>query len=105
MSEIPKNQQNNAGISEHARKSSIGDMEASPVIQKYFGKILQQVKQTHEIAVEARKKGYDPDTVVEIKLAKNMAERVVGLISVVAPQIVDSGVVERIIELEKNTAH
>ena len=53
------------------------------------------------MASKARKKGYDPDDAVEVQLAKNMAERVVGLISVIAPQIVDSGVVERIIELEK----
>jgi len=75
-------------------------MEASPVIQKYFDKILKEVKQANEIAAEARKKGYDPTDVVEIKLAKNMAERVEGLISVVAPQIVGSGLVERIMELE-----
>ena len=54
-----------------------------------------------KIADDARKKGYDYTNKSEIFLAKNMAERVVGLMAVVAPQIQGSGVVERIIELER----
>src|SRR3989344_8723266 len=77
---------------------------ASETIQKYFEKINTQVEQTFAVATEARKKSIDPEDVVEISLAKNMAERVVGLISVIAPQIANSGVVERIIELEKKYA-
>ncbi|MEM4253903.1 MAG: DNA polymerase II large subunit [Candidatus Woesearchaeota archaeon] len=73
----------------------------SPRIKEYFDKIQAEVNKVFGIASEARKKGYDPECVVEVKLAANMAERVVGLISVVAPQIINSGVVERIIELEK----
>jgi len=76
-------------------------MEASPEMHKYFDHIQKNVIALHGLATKARKKGFDPEGSVEIKLAKNMAERVVGLISVIAPQIVDSGVVERIIELEK----
>ena len=101
MSEMPENQQKSADISEHARQSSIGDMHANPEMQKYFEDIQKEVKRTHEVAVKAREKGYDPDKIVEIKLASNLAERVVSLISVVAPQIAGSGVVKRIIELEK----
>jgi len=74
---------------------------ASPEMQKYFDSLKQEVIKLHEIGVKARKKGYDPDCEVEIKLAENMAERVVGLMSVIAPQIAGSGVVERIIDLEK----
>lgn len=70
-------------------------------MQAYFGEIQEEVNNAHKIASTARAKNYDPDPTVEVKLAANMAERVVGLISVVAPQIVNSGVVERIIELEK----
>jgi DNA polymerase II large subunit len=70
-------------------------------MQQYFEKIQQEVMRAYEIGNTARAKGYDPDTIVEIKLASNLAERVVGLISVVAPQIAGSGVVERILELEK----
>lgn len=73
---------------------------ASPRILNYFEKINLQVANMHSIAQQARSKGYDPEKTVEITLAKNMAERVVGLISVIAPQIVNSGVVERITELE-----
>jgi len=75
-------------------------MEASPEMHKYFDHIQRNVIALHGLASKARKKGYDPEEKVEVHLAKNMAERVVGLISVIAPQIVDSGVVERIIELE-----
>lgn len=74
---------------------------ASPKMQAYFDAIEQQVQKEYALAAEARKKGLDPDPKVDIKLAKNMAERVEGLISVVAPQLINSGVTERIIELEK----
>lgn len=76
-------------------------MNASPEMQKYFDGLKKSVKEAHERATKAREKGYDPDYNVEVQLAENMAERVVGLISVLAPQIVGSGVVERIIELEE----
>ncbi|MFC1755171.1 DNA polymerase II large subunit [Thermoproteota archaeon] len=74
---------------------------ASEEMQKYFEELQSKCKEVHEIAVKARAQGYDPSEEVEVQLAANMAERVVGLISVIAPQIIDSGVVERIIELEK----
>ena len=76
-------------------------MQASPEIHQYFDHLQKNIIALHGLATKARKKGYDPEDHVEIRLAKNMAERVVGLISVIAPQIVDSGVVERIIDLEK----
>ncbi len=76
-------------------------MQASPAMQQYFLDIQERVKKAHELATAARAKHYDPMPAVEIKLAANMAERVVGLISVLAPQIANSGVVERIMELEK----
>jgi DNA polymerase II large subunit len=73
---------------------------ASKEMQQYFDTLQKRCNEAHQIATAARKKGYDPDDKVEVQLASNMAERVVGLISVVAPQIVGSGVAERIIELE-----
>ncbi|MEM3154670.1 MAG: DNA polymerase II large subunit [Candidatus Woesearchaeota archaeon] len=76
-------------------------MAASPEIEKYFEKMKKEVARLHSVAAQARQKGCDPEKVVEVSLAENMAQRVVGLISVIAPQIVNSGVVERIIELEK----
>ncbi len=74
---------------------------ASPRMQSYFDAIEEEVQKEYAIALTARKKGVDPDPGVDIKLAKNMAERVEGLISVVAPQLIGSGVTERIMELEK----
>ena len=53
------------------------------------------------MAEQARAKGLDPVDSVEIPLAMNMAEKVVGLISTIYPQVQDSGMAERIIELEK----
>lgn len=76
-------------------------MEAPPEIQKYFEEISQEVRKSYAVTEAARKKGFDPEEKVSIPLAKNMAERVVGLISVISPQIADTNVTERIAELEK----
>ncbi len=70
-------------------------------MKRYFEDIDKELKVAFEVANEARKKGYDPEDKVEILFAKNMAERVEKLISVVAPQIAGTGVVERLKELEK----
>ena len=76
-------------------------MEMSETMRKYFEEIDQKVEDCYSVANKARAKGYDPVDEVSIPVAKNMAERVEGLISVVAPQIKGSGVCERIFELEK----
>src|SRR3989344_8377375 len=69
-------------------------------INEYYQELNKKIEEAYKIAEEARSLGYDPIDNVEIPLAKNMAERVEGLISVVAPQIKHSGVVERIEEIE-----
>jgi len=76
------------------------DIACSSQIAKYFAEIEEKIKISYNIASEARKKGLDPEDEVPIPVAKNMAERVVGLISVVSPQITGKGIPERIIELE-----
>ncbi|HLP80111.1 MAG TPA: hypothetical protein VK158_05730 [Acidobacteriota bacterium] len=76
-------------------------MQASAHMQQYLENIDSQVKHIYEIAAKARSQGFDSSLIVDVKLAKNLAERVVGLISVIAPQIAGTGIVERIIELEK----
>ncbi len=77
-------------------------MESASIgMKKYFEKINEEVRKAYRIANLAKSKGYDPEDKVSVPLAKNMAERVEGLISAVAPQIVGSGIVERIAELEK----
>src|SRR3989338_6687882 len=67
----------------------------------YFASLDRGLSSAYALANAARKKGLDPEEEVNIPLAKNMAERVVGLISVVAPQIVNTPLTSRILELEK----
>src|SRR3989338_1502804 len=78
---------------------------ASPAIQKYFNHIESETKRAYAVATEARSKGYDPEKRVDILLAANMAERVVGLISLVAPQLAQSNMTQRIKELEEQYGH
>jgi len=70
-------------------------------MQKYFQELEDKVRVCYSIAEEARAKGLDPMDKVEIPLARSLAEKVVGLISVVYPQINDERIVKRILELEK----
>lgn len=76
-------------------------MICSPKIRKYFDSLEEYSQKAHDVASKAREQGFDPDDQVEIQIAKNMAERVVGLISVMAPNIRGCGADERIVELEK----
>lgn len=69
--------------------------------EKYFKDFETEVRKIYSIAEEARKKGYDPVDKVEIPLAMSMAEKVVGLIATIYPQMNESGISERILELEK----
>jgi DNA polymerase II large subunit len=69
-------------------------------IDSYFKKIEEVVAGTYKIAQKARKKGYDPEDYVSVHHAKNMAERVEGLIGALLPQIINSGLAKRIQELE-----
>jgi DNA polymerase II large subunit len=71
------------------------------MIKEYLDLIEKEVYKAYEAANLARAKGFDPSNSVEIPLARNMAERVEGLVSSVSPQIKDTGIPERIIELEK----
>ncbi len=75
--------------------------EASERIEKYFKTVNDEVLKCYDIANAVKAKGFDPDSKVKIPLAKNMAERVEGLIASVAPQILGTGVAARIQELEK----
>ncbi len=70
-------------------------------LEKYFEELDSSVKSAYDLAKKAKGKKIDPSEYVEIPLAKNMAERVEGLIGVVAPQIVGKGLPQRIEELEK----
>ncbi len=70
-------------------------------IQQYFNNIEKKTKEVYAIAETARSKGFDPKNKVEIPLARSLAERVVGLVSVVYPQMEGTRVAKRILELEK----
>ncbi len=76
-------------------------MQLSENIKNYFENIEKRVRAEYAIAEKARKLGLDPEEKVDIPLTSNMAERVEGLISTVAPQLVGSGITKRIEQLEK----
>lgn len=69
--------------------------------EQYFKNLRREVDKVYAMANEAKAKGYDPDDKVEIPLAMTMAEKVVGLISTIYPQMRDSKIAERILELEE----
>ncbi|MEK6833523.1 MAG: DNA polymerase II large subunit [Nanoarchaeota archaeon] len=70
--------------------------------QTYFENLKKEVDKVYAVASEARSKGYDPVNEVEIPLAMSMAEKVVGLISTIYPQMKETKIAERILELEKD---
>ncbi|MAG38828.1 DNA polymerase II large subunit [Candidatus Woesearchaeota archaeon] len=76
-------------------------MNCSKDMEKYFSNLKNDCFSIYKIANNAREKGFDPAKIVEISLAGTMAERVVGLISVIAPQIKNKGVEKRMESLEK----
>ncbi|MFA6023065.1 MAG: DNA polymerase II large subunit [Candidatus Pacearchaeota archaeon] len=69
--------------------------------EKYFHELDLDIKKSYEIANLARAKGFDPKETVEIPLARNLAEKSVGLISTLYPQINDPRIAKRITELEE----
>ncbi|MEM2031461.1 MAG: DNA polymerase II large subunit [Candidatus Pacearchaeota archaeon] len=70
-------------------------------MREYFKEIEKKVKEAYEIAKEARLKGYDPKEKVEIDLATSLAQRAIGLVSLMYPQLKGSKVEARIKELEE----
>ena len=74
--------------------------KAQNKFDEYFKEIDQNVMKAYKVAEKARKTGNDPEEHVSVHIAKNMAERVEGLIGALLPQIIDSGLAKRIQELE-----
>lgn len=70
-------------------------------MQNYFKELENKVKVAYAVAGEARAKGLDPVSFVEVSLATTLAERVTGLISVKYPQVKGCGIEKRIKELEQ----
>jgi DNA polymerase II large subunit len=72
--------------------------------EEYFHNLVEGVRKEYEVAELARSKGLDPVKKVEIPLAMSLAEKVVGLISTVYPQLGDENskiISQRILDLEK----
>ncbi len=46
----------------------------------YFSTLKKQLSEVYSLAQEARKKGYDPELDVEVKIAKDVASRVEGIV-------------------------
>jgi DNA polymerase II large subunit len=76
-------------------------MKESKNMELYFLNINNNLNKCLEIANNARKLGKDPEDKVDIPLASDMAERVEGLISSIAPDLVKTNMAKRIKELEK----
>jgi DNA polymerase II large subunit len=70
-------------------------------IKKYLDSLEAGTLKEYAIASEARKKGFDPEDIVDIPLAADVAERCEGIVSAVAPEIVNCKIPQRIRELEK----
>ena len=68
--------------------------------ETYAAGLAKEIDYAYKVAGIARSKGYDPEETVNIPLAKNMAERIEGLVSVAVPQIMNGGIPRRIKELE-----
>ena len=69
--------------------------------QEYFENLEKEVRKVYEIAQKAKNTGLDPVDKVEIPLAMSMAEKVVGLISTIYPQMEGTGIARRILDLEE----
>lgn len=66
----------------------------------YFRKLNEGVKKEYVVANSARAKGLDPVGKVEIPLATSLAQKSLGLISTIYPQLEDERIVKRMLELE-----
>ncbi len=68
---------------------------------EYFKELENKLGVCYSIAQQARARGLDPLSKVEVPLAKSLAEKAVKLIASVYPQLDDNRIINRILELEK----
>ncbi|MSR86044.1 DNA polymerase II large subunit [Candidatus Woesearchaeota archaeon] len=73
----------------------------SPRVEQIFASLQKDILLCYDIANKTKTLGFDPDLKVKIPLARNMAERVEGLIASVAPEVLGKGIPERIQQLEQ----
>ncbi len=69
-------------------------------VEKYFDGLKNIVDLEYKVANEARAKGLDPSSKVEIPLAMTMAEKSVGLVTTIYPDIPIKEISDRMLELE-----
>jgi len=70
--------------------------------EEYFEEISRRVKEEYVVANRARRMGLDPDDKVEIPLAMTMAEKSVGLITTIYPDLPVELITKRMLELEED---
>lgn len=70
-------------------------------IDNYFKELERKIKVNYSVAEDARLKGLDPKSKVEVPLATSLAGRVAGLISTIYPQLNNPALIKRILNLEK----
>jgi DNA polymerase II large subunit len=68
---------------------------------EYFQHIQTEVEKAYAFAKDAKSIGIDPVADVEVPIAMTLAEKTVGLISTIYPQLQDKRIVDRIIALEQ----
>ena len=69
-------------------------------LDNYFEELKIKTNEIYTISNNVRKLGFDLKPYVEIPLASDIGSRVEGLISTIYPNILNSGIRERILELE-----
>ena len=79
----------------------MSDIVAAKHIKEYFSTLRSETLELHTLANQARKVGIDPQTNCDIPIAASVAERVEAIMGSISPNLIDSGIVERIGELEK----
>ncbi len=70
-------------------------------VEKHFKRLKEEVDVQYNLAREVKKIGIDPVSDVESPIATSLAEKAVGLISTLYPQLQDKKLIDRILELEK----
>jgi len=70
-------------------------------IEDYFANLEESVRKEYAVANTARSKGIDPEECVEIPLAMTMAEKSVGLVTTIYPDLPVKKISKRMLELEK----
>ena len=71
-------------------------------LPEYFKNLEEDVHKIYDLAAEARKKGLDPVSDVEISLASSLAERAIGVVETKYPQLKNEKMLKLLILLKKN---